>query len=76
MNAYFDLRPTKNNKDNKADKEWYFNLVAANGKIICTSEVYQRKQSALNGITAVKAAALNAATKITLNIDIASLQED
>ena len=34
--------------------KYHFNLVAANGQIIATSEAYERKQSALNGIESVK----------------------
>ena len=30
--------------------KYHFNLVAGNGQIIATSETYERKQSALNGI--------------------------
>jgi uncharacterized protein len=32
----------------------HFNLVAANGQVIATSETYERKESALNGIESVK----------------------
>jgi uncharacterized protein YegP (UPF0339 family) len=34
--------------------QYHFNLLAANGQIIATSETYERKQSALNGIESVK----------------------
>ena len=34
--------------------EWRFNLVADNGKIVCSSEGYKRKNSALNGIKCIK----------------------
>jgi uncharacterized protein len=34
--------------------KYHFNLVASNGQIIATSETYERKQSALNGIESVK----------------------
>ena len=30
--------------------KYHFNLVATNGQVIATSETYERKQSALNGI--------------------------
>ena len=30
--------------------KYHFNLVASNGQVIATSEAYERKQSALNGI--------------------------
>ena len=33
---------------------YHFNLVATNGQVIATSETYERKQSALNGIESVK----------------------
>ena len=34
--------------------KYHFNLLAANGKVIATSETYERKQSALNGIESGK----------------------
>jgi uncharacterized protein len=34
--------------------KYHFNLVASNGQVIATSESYERKQSALNGIESVK----------------------
>jgi uncharacterized protein YegP (UPF0339 family) len=34
--------------------KYHFNLVAANGQVVATSETYERKQSALNGIESVK----------------------
>jgi uncharacterized protein YegP (UPF0339 family) len=34
--------------------KYHFNLVAANGQVIATSEAYERKQSALHGIESVK----------------------
>lgn len=34
--------------------KYHFNLVAANGRVVATSETYERKQSALNGIESVK----------------------
>jgi uncharacterized protein YegP (UPF0339 family) len=34
--------------------KYHFNLVASNGQVIATSEAYDRKQSALNGIESVK----------------------
>ena len=34
--------------------KYHFNLVASNGQVIATSETYERKQSALNGIESVK----------------------
>jgi hypothetical protein len=34
--------------------KYHFNLVAANGQVIATSEAYERKQSALSGIESVK----------------------
>jgi uncharacterized protein len=34
--------------------KYHFNLVASNGQVIATSEAYERKQSALNGIESVK----------------------
>ncbi len=34
--------------------KYHFNLVAANGQVVATSETYERKQSALGGIESVK----------------------
>jgi hypothetical protein len=34
--------------------KYHFNLVAGNGQVIATSESYERKQSAQNGIESVK----------------------
>ena len=34
--------------------KYRFNLVASNGQIIATSEAYERKDSAINGIESVK----------------------
>ena len=39
-----------------------FNLVAGNGQVIASSEAYESKSSALNGIESVKANAANATT--------------
>jgi uncharacterized protein len=37
-----------------ASGKYHFNLVAANGQVIATSEAYEQKQSALHGIESVK----------------------
>ena len=34
--------------------KYHFNLVAGNGQVIATSESYERKDAALNGIQSVK----------------------
>jgi uncharacterized protein YegP (UPF0339 family) len=34
--------------------KYHFNLQAGNGQVIATSETYESKQSALNGIDSVK----------------------
>ena len=36
--------------------KYHFNLVASNGQVIATSETYERKESALNGIESVRPA--------------------
>jgi uncharacterized protein YegP (UPF0339 family) len=41
--------------------KYHFNLVAANGQVIATSEAYERRQSALSGIESVKKNAPDAA---------------
>jgi uncharacterized protein YegP (UPF0339 family) len=35
--------------------KFHFNLVAGNGQVIATSETYESRESALNGIESVKA---------------------
>jgi uncharacterized protein len=47
MAAHYELKPAANN-------QFMFNLKAANGEIILTSETYRSKESALNGIESVK----------------------
>src|SRR6266516_7219886 len=44
-----------------ASGKYHFNLVAANGQVIATSETYEHKQSALHGIESVKENAPGAA---------------
>ena len=36
------------------DDKFYFNLISPNGKVLCTSETYNSKQSAYVGIAAVQ----------------------
>jgi uncharacterized protein YegP (UPF0339 family) len=48
MAAKFELKSSKNG-------QFMFNLKAANGEIILTSETYKEKTGALNGIQSVKA---------------------
>jgi uncharacterized protein YegP (UPF0339 family) len=47
MAAKYDLRTS-------SDGQYYFNLKAANGKVILTSERYTTKANALNGIDSVR----------------------
>jgi uncharacterized protein YegP (UPF0339 family) len=47
MSAHYELKPA-------AKGQFMFNLKAANGEIILTSESYKEKDSALNGIESVK----------------------
>ena len=47
MAGKFELKPTKNDG-------FMFNLKAGNGQIILTSEIYNTKAAALNGIESVK----------------------
>ena len=42
------------------DRQWYFRLRAPNGETLCHSEGYTSHQSAVHGVTAVKAYAPNA----------------
>ncbi len=43
--------------------KYHFNLLAGNGQVIATSESYESKRSALNGIESVKANAPEAPTE-------------
>ena len=47
MAGKFELKKSKNDK-------YYFNLLAGNGQVILTSEMYEAKASAVNGIESVK----------------------
>jgi uncharacterized protein YegP (UPF0339 family) len=47
MAGKFELKKAK-------DGQFYFNLKAANGQVILTSEMYKAKSSAENGIESVK----------------------
>ncbi len=47
MAGKFELKKSKNEK-------YFFNLHATNGQIILSSEMYEAKASALNGIESVK----------------------
>lgn len=40
------------------DKQWYFKIVASNGKTLCHSETYSKKSSALRAIILIKNSAL------------------
>lgn len=42
--------------------KYHFNLMAGNGQVIATSEAYERKESAINGIESVKVNAPGAPT--------------
>lgn len=39
--------------------QWYFRIVAVNGKIICHSETYKQRQSAIKGAEAIIQGILN-----------------
>jgi hypothetical protein len=43
--------------------KFHFNLVAANGEVIATSEAYTSKEAALKGIDSVKTNAATATTE-------------
>ncbi len=47
MAGKFELKKSKNDK-------FFFNLLASNGQIILTSEMYESKASAQNGIASVQ----------------------
>jgi uncharacterized protein len=50
MAAKFELKPAKGGK-------FMFNLKAPNGKVVLTSELYDKKRNAIKGIEAVKKSA-------------------
>lgn len=54
MAGKFELKKASNGK-------FFFNLLAGNGQIVLTSEMYEAKASALNGIESVKKNAGDAA---------------
>lgn len=47
MASNFEIKKAK-------DGQYYFNLKAGNGEVILTSEMYQEKRSAENGVESVK----------------------
>lgn len=47
MAGKFEIKKSKNDK-------FFFNLLASNGQIILSSEMYESKASALNGIASVQ----------------------
>lgn len=53
MASKFELKKSK-------DDKFVFNLLAGNGQVVLTSEIYESKASALNGIESVKKNAANA----------------
>ena len=54
MPAKFELKLSSNGKH-------YFNLQAADGKVLLTSEMYESRTAALNGVESVKKNAANPA---------------
>lgn len=54
MAGKFELKTAKSG-------QFHFNLKAGNGEVIATSEMYQSKAAALNGIESVKSNAAGAA---------------
>ena len=49
----YDIQPASSNPDGRYDGDWYFNLVAANGAVLGTSEIYSSKGSAQKGAETV-----------------------
>lgn len=49
------------------DGQFYFRLRAANGKILCASEGYLEKSSAINGINSLRKNAVAAGTFVTVD---------
>ncbi len=65
MTARFEIKLAKNG-------EYMFNLIAPNGKVVCTSETYTTLQNCKNGIASIKT---NAASHVqdTTAVDAPSL---
>jgi uncharacterized protein YegP (UPF0339 family) len=53
MAAKFEIKKSKNGT------QFFFNLKAANGQVVLSSEIYDAKKSAEKGITSVKKNAVN-----------------
>jgi len=49
----FDLKPASSNPEGLYDGDWYFNLLAGNGKVIGSSEIYSSKGAAKKGLETV-----------------------
>lgn len=47
MNGYYELKPSTGDK-------WMFNLKAGNHQVILTSQIYESKQGAMEGIHSVQ----------------------
>ena len=54
MAAHFTLEKSSNGR------QYYFTLVAANNKVVATSEMYERKPNAVEGMGACRTAAAEA----------------
>ena len=50
----FEILHAKGLKKSKMQPYFYFNLVADNGEIIATSEMYETKQACIKGTSAVR----------------------
>jgi uncharacterized protein YegP (UPF0339 family) len=57
-----------NIKFSRDKRLWYWTLSAANGEILCTSELFNSKQSAQKGIRAVKRIAIFAPVHDTTEV--------
>jgi hypothetical protein len=55
--------------------KFHFNLVAGNGQVIATSEAYNSKEAALNGIESVRKNSLDAEVEDAFPIDLDRLQD-
>ena len=49
----FELLPASSNPEGRSRGQWYFNLLAPNGQVIGTSEIYSSKSSAKRGRSTV-----------------------
>lgn len=60
----FKIKNTKTTNHKTKSSEWYFRVVAANGKVLAHSEAYTRKRYAVEAVAIIKAGAPVAKTVV------------